>query len=319
MTEDTPGNTQGYSEKAERSRIGAQVAVWNETQTWLGPLREYARISTAIRAGLRSDTASEARGDVDSTTTDASERRIQFLGWEVAALIEKQRPLCANASELLNVIFFRELGFSIADNLAGRRLDGTEALFDAVLASRIGPPSVIAILYSWVSETVASAYGESSDYLRVELVQSTPTEVVRVISRSNIGCVWLADLSKHGERVVEETWSAWCSSPTSNGFCRLTWLQGLVRSLTELFKLLEKMPPVTIELLSAQLYVLDRIIALQPSETSRWAERAMLNTRRGDRSSALDDLKRFFAFHERSTAPAAIVSLFENLRDSSSN
>ncbi len=305
MTEDIPGNTHGYSEKAERSRIGAQVAIWNESLTWLGPLREYARISAVIRG--------------DSTTPDASERRIHFLGWEVAALIEKHRPGCVNASELLNVIFFRELGFSIADNSAGRRIDGTGALFDAVLASRIGPPSLIAVLYSWVGETVARAYGENSDYLRVELVQSTLTEVVRVISRSNVGCVWLADLSKNGERVDEETWSPWCSSPTSNGFCRLSWLQGLVRSLTELFKLLEKMPTLSVDLLSAQLYVLDRIIALQPSETSRWAERAMLNTRRGDRASALVDLKRFFAFHERSTAPAAILSLYEDLRDSSSN
>ncbi len=314
-----PEDIQGHSEKAERSRIGVQVAVWNESSTWLGPLREYARISMAIRASLRSDSASDARGETDATTTDASERRIQFLGWEVAALIEKHRPQCENASELLNLIFFSELRFSIADSSTGRRLDGTGALFDAVLATRIGPPALIAILYSWVSETIARAYGESSDYLRVELVQSTPTEVVRVISRSNVGCVWLVDLSRDGERVIENTWSSWCSSPTSNGFCRLSWLQGLVRSLTELFKLLEKMPTVSIDLLSAQLYVLDRIIALQPSETSRWAERAMLNTRRGDRSSALDDLKRFFAFHERATAPAAIVSLFDDLRDSSSN
>jgi regulator of sirC expression with transglutaminase-like and TPR domain len=91
-------------------------------------------------------------------------------------------------------------------------------------------------------------------------------------------------------------------------------VQGLVRALTELFRVLEKMPTISIDLLSAQLYVLDRIIGLQPSETSRWAERAMLNTRRGDRSGALDDLKRFFAFHERETAPAAIVSLFDDLR-----
>ena len=95
---------------------------------------------------------------------------------------------------------------------------------------------------------------------------------------------------------------------------RLTWAQGLVRSLTELFRILERTPSTSIDFLSAELYVLDQIINLQPSETSRWAERAMLNSRRGDRSSALDDLKRFFAFHERESAPAAIVSLFDDLR-----
>jgi regulator of sirC expression with transglutaminase-like and TPR domain len=306
------------SEKAERSRIGIQIAVWNDSHTWLGPLREYARISTAIRTVLRGDKSSDVRTDVDSHTSDAAERRIKFLEWEIATLIEKHRPFIASASELLNVVFFRELRFALCDRSIMRRLDGDGALFDTVLASRLGPSTLMAILYSWIAEMVARAYGDACDFARVELVQATPTEVVRIISRKNTGAVWLVDLSLQGKRVSEEKWSSWCSAPNSNGFCRISWVQGLVRSLTELFKLLEKMPVMSLELLSAQLYVLDRIIALQPSETSRWAERAMLNTRRGDRSSALDDLKRFFAFHERETAPTAIVSLFDELRDSTS-
>lgn len=296
--------------------MGVQVALWNEGSSWIGPLREYSRISTTVRTALEAIEANSAANDV-------SERRLQFLGWEITALIEKHRSVDTRASDLLNLIFFRELGFAIgsspANVVTGRRLDGAGALFDTVLATRTGPPTLIAVLYAWIAETVAQNFGEMCDFDRVELVQSSPTEVVRFIERGRPGSVWLADLSKDGAKIDEEIWSQWCSAPTSNGFCRLTWAQGLVRMLTELFKLLEKMPVISLELLSAQLFVLDRIMSLQPSETSRWAERAMINTRRGDRTGALDDLKRFFAFHERETAPPAIVSLFDDLRNSTSN
>ncbi len=286
-------------EKVERARVGGQIAVWNDAQSWLGPLREYARISAAIRPGLQSSLASAP------LPRDTTERRLLFLGWEVETLIQKLQPKFKSALELLNSVFFSELRFSISD--VGTPLE-------SVLAKRDGPAALISMLYAWIGESVERAYGETSDFARVELVQGTPTEVVRIIPRRDGGEVWLIDLAKAGTRVEETDWHPWCAKAPSGGFTRLTWVQGLVKSLTELFKLLEKLPGVSIDLLSAQLFVLDQIITLQPSETSRWAERAMINTRRGDRSSALDDLKRFFAFHERDSAPAAIVSLFDDLR-----
>lgn len=315
-------------EKAQRARAGVQIAVWNESSTWLGPLREYARISNAIRAGvcpepLKTDSEAdsklsgraETRGDsgADEAAASSIDRRIRFLGWEIATLIETRRACANSSSELLNTIFFQELGFTICEESTFRRLDGAGALFETVLARRTGPPTLIAMLYAWVGEIVGRAYGESSDFVRIEIIHSAPTEVVRVIPHEDRGTIWLVNLLG-GQRVDEEVWSDWIVSSSPHGFAKLTWVQGLVRSLTELFKLLEKSSNLSLDLLSAELFILDQIISLQPSETSRWAERAMLNTRRGDRASALDDLKRFFAFHERASAPAAIVSLFNELR-----
>lgn len=319
-------------EKAERARAALQIAIWNDSVSWRGPLREYARVCAAIRGGIRVE-LKETDQRPGIHTTEASERRLQFLGWEIEKLIETHRARFRSASELLNSIFFDELDFQVAiqtsiqtgaqtvthggwpvdAGLTPRRLDASTALFDPVLARRCGPPTLISVLYAWTSEFVARAFGDECDFQRVDLVSGTPTEVVRVIPKDDRGEVWLLDLAKRGGRVSELDWAAWCAAATG-GFSRLTWVQGLVKSLTELFRLIEKMPNLSLDLLSAQLYVLDQIISLQPSETSRWAERAMLNTRRGDSSSALDDLKRFFAFHERDSAPSAIVNLFDDLR-----
>lgn len=308
------GGMDGSFEKVERARAGGQIAAWNEALSWLGPLREYARISHAVRHALRPEVRLGSRG-ADTSTVDNAERRLSFLQWEVQSLVAKHRPQTSSALELLNIIFFRDLEFALAsDNLISRKVDAPVALLEPVLARRVGPPTLVAVLYAWVGECVAKAYGETSDFVRIELVHGTPCEVVRVIPREDRGEVWLIDLAAKGTRVEQTRWASWCASSVTDGFVRMTWVQGLVGVLTELFKLLEKWPPMSIDQLSAQLFVLDQIISLQPSETSRWADRAMINTRRGDRSSALDDLKRFFAFHERETAPASIVSLFDDLK-----
>lgn len=308
----TVDNSSG--EKLVRARAGTQIALWNESMSWFGPLREYARISTAVRPALRSGIDDPLRQDSPKTASDSTERRLRFLGWEVEALIAKHRPQFESAHALLSHIFFQELGFVTSDEADLRRYEGSAALLDNVLARRIGPASLIAILYSWLSEMVARSYDSACDYSRVEPVHGTPTEVVRVIPRKNLGEVWLVDLSRGAARVDESIWSPWCATAKPEGFTRISFVVGLVRSLTEMFRLFEKMSNLTLDLLTAQLYVLDQIISLQPSETSRWAERAMLNTRRGNRTGALDDLKRFFAFHERESAPSAIITLFDDLR-----
>ncbi len=295
-------------EKAERASLGTRIAVWNESGSWLGPLKEYARISSAVRPGLRPSITPDSR--------DTTEKRLHFLAWETEALIEKLKPSFPSALALVNEIVFHQLKFRVASESS--RTEGTDALVDTVLARREGPRAVISLLFVWIAEQVSSAYGHLSDFSRVEMVNGTPTEVVRIIPRDDDGSVWLIDLNQQGARIPQGTWADWCATSLTadSGFSKLSSVQGLVRCLTELYRHLEKASVLSLDLLSAQLYVLDQIISLQPSETVRWAERAMINTRRGDRSSALDDLKRFFAFHDRETAPAAIVSLFDDLRGS---
>lgn len=283
-------------EKLSHSQTGSQIAIWNEAKSWSGPLRYYSRLSMALR--------SSAGGD--------SDRRLLFFRWEVEALIEKRRLEFASTFELLNFIFFQDLGFKCAPSCAA------VPTLETVLGRRSGPPGLIAILYSWIAEILVATCEEKNircDFSRIELVHATPTEVVRVIPLQDRGEVRLVDLSQGAQAIDEVLWSEWCSSvPASGGFQRMSWAQAMIRSLTDLFHSFDAAASPTVESLTAQLFVLDQIMSLQPSETRRWADRARLNARRGDNCGALDDLKRFFAFHDRETAPAPIVALYDTLR-----
>ncbi|MDX9732100.1 MAG: hypothetical protein RBT63_10045 [Bdellovibrionales bacterium] len=303
-------------EKVRRGQAGTQIAAWDETNTWFGPLREYAKVSAHVRALLPSGTIavltpSPLFDQASTSTRQAPEKRLMFLQWEIETLVLKQREQFSSSFALLKKIFFEDISFEINPKFA---ITGASALLETTLARRQGPLSLSCMLFAWMGEVVANVYGDASDFRRIELVSSAPTEVVRVLPKPDLGAVCFVDLSRQGERVDESSWAEWCA----DGLARISWKQGLIRSLIDLFRSLERSSygddPADLETLTAQVYVLDEIISLQPSETGRWAERAILNTRRGDRGGALDDLKRFFAFHERETAPAAIVSLFDELK-----
>lgn len=293
-------------EKLSQAQSGSQIAIWNKGKSWLAPLQFYARISTSLRSTADRSLAS---GDAD--------RRFLFFRWEVEALIARRIETSNSSIELLNSVFFGDLGFRCSGTPTSRGSDRPIPMLETVLARRTGPSSLIAILYAWTGELVVKGLLEQnrrSEFVRVELVQCTPTEVVRLIPQQDRGEVWLVDISSSGSAIDESTWSEWCSS-SDDGFQRLTWAQGMIRSLTDLFHSFDGGTALTVESLTSQLFVLDQIMALQPSDTRRWADRARLNARRGDNSGALDDLKRFFAFHDRDTAPPPIVALYDTLRN----
>jgi hypothetical protein len=281
-------------EKTKRARAATQIAIWTATDSWEGPLREYAICATSGSNG-------KSVSDLD--------RRLKFFRWEVSALIDRKvldvKETHQSHIDLLNEIFFEDLGF--------RRQMGPAAL-EAVIAKRLAPPALLAMLYGWVAELfIAScrAFDVAPQFSRIEIVHGVPGEVVRVIPANDDGRVFLFNLQAEGRQVPDETWSPWCKS-APKGFFRKTFAEALTAALTEIFVALDH--DRTLETLHQQLSILDTIIALQPSETSRWADRAVLNSRLGNRPRALDDLKRFFAFHEKEKAPAALISLYDDLR-----
>lgn len=282
-------------DKVMRSRAGIHTAVWNETESWLGPIREYAKVTSAVRFWLA---PSEAAAAIENHI-ESIEKRLQFLKWEATALIQNRRPTTPSALELLNDLFFGELGFQIRPSNPT-----TDPLLDNILSRRVSPARIGSLLYAWVAELVAEAYGEDSDFVRVDIVSGAPADVVRVVSKNDAaGEVHLLGLADRGQKIHEDRWSQWCAQL---GFPRLNWVQGLASSLSDL--------RTVITLPQAQLIVLDQLIALQPSLTQLFAERAVIHANCGSPAKALDDLKRFFAFNEREKAPAKIVELFESLR-----
>ncbi len=301
-------------EKLQRAEAATKIAIWSELGSWEGPLREFARLSNPEE-------------DLD--------RRLKFFRWEIASRVEQAALEYASGAtspelelEALNAVFFEDLGF---------RNDKGIAALDTVLAKRIAPPALLAMLYAWVAELFFRALREQnrndSDecgsgkkfFKRIDLVFDTPAEVVRAVPcpSNDVGRVILLDLDNKGHRVADGTWCAWAEK-SANGFVTKSMAEALIAALTELFVSLDFRNTDSsravgdtraLESLQRQLAILDMIIALQPSETKRLADRAVLKTRLGQNQRALDDLKRFFAFHEKSQAPAEIVSLFETLNN----
>lgn len=281
-------------EKTKRARAATQIAIWTASDSWEGPLREYA--ISAMAAG-----SEKSISDLD--------RRLKFFRWEVSALIDRKvldvKETGQSHIDLLNEIFFEDLGF--------RRQIGPAAL-ETVIAKRLAPPALLAMLYGWVAELFNAscrAFDVSPQFSRIEIVHGAPGEVVRMIPINDDGRIFLFDLQAEGRQVQDEVWSPWCKS-APKGFARKTFAEALTSALAELFIALDR--ERTVESLQQQLSILDNIIALQPSETSRWADRAVLNSRLGNRPRALDDLKRFFAFHEKEKAPPGLISLYDELR-----
>lgn len=278
-------------EQTKRARAATQIAIWTSTDSWEGPLREYAICATAEKSV----------SDLD--------RRLKFFRWEVSALIDRKvldvKETNQSHIDLINEIFFEDLGF--------RRQIGPAAL-ETVIAKRLAPPALLSMLYGWVAELFNAscrAFDVSSQFSHIEIVHGVPGEVVRMIPINDDGRIFLFDLQAQGCLVPDETWSPWCKS-APKGFARKSFAEALSAALTELFVALDR--DRTLESLQQQLSILDSIIALQPAETSRWADRAVLNSRLGNRHRALDDLKRFFAFHEKEKAPPALISLYDDLR-----
>lgn len=281
-------------EKTKRARAATQIALWTSSDSWEGPLREYAICATA--------------GSSEKSVSDL-DRRLKFFRWEVSALIDRKvldvKETNQSHIDLINEIFFEDLGF--------RSQMGPAAL-ENVIAKRLAPPALLSMLYGWVGELFNAscrAFDISPQFSHIEIVHGVPGEVVRMIPINDDGRVFLFDLQAQGNPVPDETWSPWCRS-APKGFARKTFAEALCAALTELFVALDR--DRTLDSLQRRLSILDNIIALQPAETSRWADRAVLNSRLGNRPRALDDLKRFFAFHEKETAPPALISLYDDLR-----
>lgn len=317
-------------EKTQRARAATQIAIWAQLDSWEGPLREYAICATASAPDLLaaqtptqtpaqtpakysekiSQNPSEAMvGKSAERSISDLDRRLKFFRWEVSTLIDRKvldlKETHQSHVDLLNEIFFEDLAF---------RLQIGPAALEAVIAKRVAPPALLAMLYGWVAELfIASckAFDVDPRFSRIEIVHGVPSEVVRLIPSNDDGRVYLLDLQACGQSVSDQVWMPWCKQ-APHGFARKTYADALIAALTELFVALDS--ERSLESLQHQLAVLDVIIALQPSETSRWADRAVLNSRIGNRPRALDDLKRFFAFHEKESAPPGLVSLFDELR-----
>lgn len=227
-------------------------------------------------------------------------KRVQFFAYELQTFIGGSRLTPAEKLSTLNRFFFEEKKFRC---ITEKNVDALR--LNRVLTSRIGMPLVLELLYACLAEGIG---------LNVEFVDLQP---ICFLKWRHDGQARYIDISRNGatltnEELIETLHSRFrmTSIPPTCVLeeCSIeTFASDYVKSLKENFDVATDGETV--------LYLHNTLISYQPSNLQLLGERALLNRRLGHLKSALADLKRYFAFHDRSRASEELVKLHDELME----
>lgn len=229
-------------------------------------------------------------------------KRVQFYAYE----LRSQTPLHttpANACAILNTFFFERKGFSAI----ARPQDATDPapafLLHKVLAARTGAPVVLSLIYSFLACQIG---------LRLQFVDLRPSCFLKFIEN---GVSRFIDLSRGGRilnshDLLESLQTRYhvASVPASALLDPVPKDRFMVDYLAALkLACIKRNDPESL------LVVQNALMNYQPSSLQLLGERALLHRRLGNFKFALADLKRYFSFHDRASAPNELIRVYDEL------
>lgn len=227
-------------------------------------------------------------------------KRVQFFAYELQTFIGDRDLTPAEKLSKLNLFFFEEKKFRCAME---KSVDALR--LNRVLTSRIGMPLVLELLYAYLAEGIG---------LSVEFFDLKP---ICFLKWRHDGQAHYIDISRNGvalsnEELIETLHSRFRMTSIPHD-CVLeectveAFASDYVKSLKEGFDVAIEGETV--------LYLQNLLIAYQPNNMQLIGERALLFRRLGHFKSALADLKRYFAFHDRARAHEDLVKLHDELME----
>lgn len=225
-------------------------------------------------------------------------KRTQFFAYELAMCLpddcESQRDRLA----FLNRFLFDTKCFKCLTELSHLTRPSDAFRLSRVLAARAGCPMMLALIYAFLAERLG---------VTLEIVDFNPAWFLRW---TEDGRARYIDVSRGGATMgAEELMEQMHERFAVATFEPLTFDRFMVAYLSDLKSTLSGFDAQP----EKQLLLQNALIAYQPSNLQLLTERAMLNRRLGNFRTALSDLKRYFAFHDRERAPADLVRLHEEL------
>ena len=227
-------------------------------------------------------------------------RRLQFLGYELTAMVG-QHDSTPQKLDTLNRFFFDVKDFSVPQE--PNFFDPLSIhLLNRVLNSRIGSSRTLAMVYRYLGEQIG---------LKFEFVDLQPHCYLKHVEN---GISKFVDFSRRGQSLTSDE--------------LLETLQSRAKSQIELASLCESVGAdhFVVEYLMVLksayqersnveplLMVQNWILEYQPSNMMIIGERAVLLNHLGHYRNAFADLKRYFSFADRNSAPKELVVLFEDL------
>ena len=239
-------------------------------------------------------------------------KRMQFLSYELQAHLHlnDHKYGSKNDSEserlaALNRFFFGEQGFKCLSEPFRLPEPSSAYRLSHVLTSREGAAPVLELLYAFLAERI----GVSLDFVDLK-----PTCFLRW---RDGGRSRFIDITRSGSTLSsDELIETLHTRFKLTSFCNASLLEiySFESYLCEyLRELRQSLGPVADP--ESLLFIQDTLIAYQPSNLNLIGERALLHRRLGNFKSSLSDLKRYFAFHDRSRAPRELVDLHRELTD----
>jgi regulator of sirC expression with transglutaminase-like and TPR domain len=241
--------------------------------------------------------------EFDSTlTADWMTKRVLFLAYELQAEID---PEGDDGERLirLNQFFFEKKGFAfIADPWLLR--DPSEAFrLGPALTRRSGAPMVLALLYALLAERIG---------ISMEFVDLKPTCFMKWTDQGRSHYI---DITRMGttlssDELIETLHTRFqmmsiCNASVLETYSFESYLSDYVHTLKR--SLMADTDPERL------LFLQNTLVSYQPSNLQLIGERAIIHRRLGNFKSALADLKRFFAFHDKLKAPPELVKLHDEL------
>jgi regulator of sirC expression with transglutaminase-like and TPR domain len=253
----------------------------------LNLIREFSRISHEFDSSLSAEWMS---------------KRILFLTYELQSEID---PEFDDAERLLrlNRFFFEKKGFAfVADS--SRLADPSEALRLApVLTRRSGAPMVLALIYALLAERIG---------IDMEFVDLKPTCFMKWTDQGRSRYI---DITRMGaplssDELIETLHTRFAMMSICNASVLETY--SFESYLSDYVYTLKRALPADSDP-ERLLFLQNTLVSYQPSNLQLIGERAVIHRRLGNFKSALSDLKRFFAFHDKLKAPPELVNLHDDL------
>jgi regulator of sirC expression with transglutaminase-like and TPR domain len=231
-------------------------------------------------------------------------KRVQFMAYE----LRSHTPLEATAFELcetLNDYFFKQKGFKSIPKISEAKDPLACLLLQRVLSSRVGSPAVLSLIYSFLATQIG---------LKLEFVDLRPTCFLKFVENGNSHYV---DMNGEGRVLTSE---ALLESLHLRIQMKAIPKEALLEPVSVERFLCEYLGSLKSEYirrsnLESLLIIQNALLAQQPSSLQLLAERALLYRRLGHFKQALSDLKRYFSFHDKETAPSEVLTVFHELTE----
>ena len=231
-------------------------------------------------------------------------KRVQFMAYD----LRTHTPVEATPHELcetLNNYFFKQKGFHAIAKFQEQKDPLPSLLLHRVLSARSGAPVVLSLIYSFLGAQIG---------LKLEFVDLRPTCFLKFVVD---GVSYYVDMNGEG-RVL--TSADLLDSLHSRFHLKAIPSEALLEPVSLERYMSEYLNNLKVEYvrranLDALLLIQNALMAHQPSSLQLLAERALLYRRLGHFKQALADLKRYFSFHDKESAPSEVLSVYNELTE----